>query len=166
MSANRRASHPLWLDPCSGRSSDRPLGLSQAAKKALGTGGRSFSSDIKSSALNGLFFGSLLRRRPSHRCHPDRSSGVFRRCAAEGSWQYLAEPQLSATEDRTQRTYPPAINFSTRSTSAATSTLTASWATSATRIFQPFSIQRSCSNCSIFSNSPCGSVGYSSNASR
>ena len=44
--------------------------------------------------------------------------------------------------------------FSTRATSSGTSTLTESCSTSATRIFQPFSSQRSCSSCSIFSRVP------------
>ena len=57
-------------------------------------------------------------------------------------------------------------SFSTLSKSSGTSTLTASCSTSATRIFHPFSIQRSCSSCSILSSSPCGRVGYSSKASR
>ena len=59
-----------------------------------------------------------------------------------------------------------ANSSTTRFTSSGTSTLTASFSTSATRIFQPFSIQRNCSNCSMRSSSPCGSVGYSSRASR
>ena len=101
---------------------------------------------------------------PNYKTRPEKS--VQRQSNRENAHREERNISDSFPIRHPQLELPSRISPSTFTTSSATSTLTESCMVSATRILNPFSSQRSCSSCSILSNSPGGSVSNSSSASR